>query len=801
LGLSKNNIFYASDPTKLTEVLWSFLSDHDFSKDIIFLPSRRAIRVVEKFITEKSGTAVLLPKLVALGENPEDEEESINGDDIVSNQERILILAKLLSVAESRSFSSVLPIARDLIRMQDYIENEQNDNNKKQINWTELVDDKFAEHFQKKAQFLSLADNILPSIFPGKITESAKRNIGIRDWIGREFLGQVIVCGSTASVPATSDLMAYIASLPNGKIILPGKIADIKTENIDICNPYYSEFKFLQRIKINPNEAAEVDVGKSNIDFFNSAFSNTPSAFSYQPVPFTRVDCARESQEAETAAEIAYRAINDNKSVLVITPDSAGNQRLKEAFARRNLIADFSGGTSGAMCLFGREILNKIEELDQRKIENLFELINSFNLEFSESDLPIIEKIKEVSDILLRHGITLDTADIRAVIADSLGTVQIRGALIEETKINVLGTIESRMQIADVVILTGLNEGMFPAMGYENPWLPRRIAQQIGLPPPERKISLMALDFINLSNGNNVYWLRSKTAGGAQTTESRFLSRIEVALRNKDFGSKKAEEILSTVRNFDEVKPNPLNYSSPTPPADRKPIYVTKLELLIHNPYAFYANHILGLRPKDDWWINAGAKDFGILVHGVIEFLGKNPNEIKNIVNLMDDKARDILPNGSVLFHFWHKRFMEIAPFVQQMLKESSGGKSEIELETNIGGRSVHAIADRVWDDVVVDIKTGAVPNKSQLEQGNMPQLPLEAMMRGAKIIQFLQLKNNDIKLIEYSGDQLQKMIDASVQKASELFGRYSKDFEPYEYYETSDPKYKAYDDLARVKD
>jgi hypothetical protein len=100
-----------------------------------------------------------------------------------------------------------------------------------------------------------------------------------------------------------------------------------------------------------------------------------------------------------------------------------------------------------------------------------------------------------------------------------------------------------------------------------------------------------------------------------------------------------------------------------------------------------------------------------------------------------------------------------------------------------------------------MDIKTGKAPNKSQLEQGNMPQLPLEAFMRGAKIIQFLQLQNNNIKLIEYSGDQLQKMIDASVQKASELFGRYSKDFQAYEYYETSDPKYKAYDDLARIKD
>ena len=800
MALNNNNIFYSSDPTKLVQVLWSFLAGRDFSNDVIFLPSRRAIRVVEKFIALKSGAAVLLPKLVALGESPEDEQEPIIGDDIVSNTERILVLTKLLSAAEGRNFSSVLPIARDLIRMQDYIENEQQpENSNQQIDWNTLVDEKYAKHFQKKAKFLSLADSVLPSIFPGKITESAKRNMGIREWIGHDFPGNVIVCGSTASVPATSDLMAHIAALPNGKIILPGKIVGIK--DIDVCNPYYSEYKFLQSINVNPDEVIEIDVGKSNIDFFNNAFDNASSNLKPQTSHFTRIDCARESEEAESAAEIAARATNENKSVLIITPDAAGNQRLREAFARRNLSADFSGGTSGAATLFGREILNRFDELNESKIENLFDFINDFNLEFSESDLPIIEKIKEVSDILFRHGIALTSSDARAVIMEALSSVQIRPVLIEETKINVLGTIESRMQTADVVILTGLNEGMFPALGYENPWLPRRIAAQIGLPPPERKVSLMALDFINLSNGADVYWLRSKTAGGSQTTESRFLSRIAVALKNTDMGIEKATDILNTVRGFDAVKPNPLDYSNPMPPADRTPVYVTELELLIHNPYAFYARHILRLKPKDDWWVDAGPKEFGTMVHSVIEHIAKNPNEIKNMIQLMDEKAKGLLPDGSVLFHFWHKRFTQIAPAIVQMLDASVGGESEIKLETKIAGRTVRAIADRVWDGVVLDIKTGAAPNKSQLEQGNMPQLPLEAFMRSAMVMQFLQLQNNNVKLIEYSGPQLQKMIDVSVQKVSELFGRYSKDFEPYEYYETSDPKYKAYDDLARVKD
>ena len=239
---------------------------------------------------------------------------------------------------------------------------------------------------------------------------------------------------------------------------------------------------------------------------------------------------------------------------------------------------------------------------------------------------------------------------------------------------------------------------------------------------------------------------------------------------------------------------------------DWSAVYVTELELLIHNPYAFYAQHILRLKPKDDWWVGPGPKEFGILVHLVIENYkiekAKTTDQmISEIISQLDSAARQILPQGSVVFYFWHKRFTQIAPAILQMLNASDGGESEIKLETKIAGRIVRAKADRVWDSVVLDIKTGSVPNKSQLEQGNMPQLPLEAFMRGAKVMQFLQLQNNNVKLIEYSGDQAQAMINSSVQKVSELFGRYSKDAEPYEYFDTSDPKYKAYDDLARAND
>jgi inactivated superfamily I helicase len=834
----RGNIFCASNPAKLREALLRVLTGPESAApspdDIIFLPSRRAIRAVEKLVAGEDGdNAAMLPKLVALGEEPEEEyspQPQAADPNVVSNQERMLVLAKLLSAAEGREFAAVLPVARDLVRMQDYIENERREANGGQREWTKLVDEKFAAHFQKKAEFLAIADSVLPSIFPGRITEAQKRNQDIRRWI--KVLGtprppqtqaswRAVVCGSTASVPATADLMAYVASLPNGVIILPGKITNRKSQITNPCDPYHSESKFLERVGISPADVREIDVGDSAIEFLNKAFYNGPSrtpadaalSRNEEHAPPVRIDCSRESEEAECAAEIASRAAHEGKSVLVVTPDAAGNQRLRESFALRGLEADFSGGSSGAATFFGRAALNRLDEIARAGGRepgiNLFDLVNSWELEFSESDLPVIEKIKEVSDILARHGIALDCAGMRAAVLDALSSVQIRPAMNDGAKIRVLGTMESRMQSADVTILTGLNEGMFPATGYENPWLPRRVAEQIGLPPPERKVSLMALDFINLSCGAEVYWLRSKTAGGSQTTESRFLSRIDVA----DPGQKHSAEhiarnvnYLDVARNRDNVPHMPLDQSPPMPPADRSPVYVTELELLIHNPYAFYARHILRLKPKDDWWTGPGAKEFGTLVHEAIERRAQGSGRNASIVDELCAKAREILPAGNVLLHFWRRRFAEMAPAIERMLAASAGGESEVPLETTVAGRKVKAIADRIWAgghgrEYVLDVKTGAAPNKSQLEQGNMPQLPLEAYMRGADIMQFLQLQSGNVKLIEYSGPQAREIIGASVQKVSELFGRYSKDGEPYEHRETGDAKYKAYDDLARAND
>lgn len=860
--VSNSNIFSVTNPARMADALWRLLSESgtDLSDMLIFLPSRRAVRSVERMLVDRAGHAVILPHLVALGEAAPDESDPDDDTDVsdtVSNMECAVAVARLLmeTGVAGNTMSSCLPVAHDLVRMANYLENEGVDI--AAIDWNARVDDKFAAHFQHKAGILKIISEFLPAYIGNRETVTAARNRGIRAWIDLlDNYKLVVVCASTASVPATADLMLAVAKKPYGRIILPGRISGRVSDFELDTNPYNSEYKFLCRAGVAPDDVIPIDVGASAIDFFNRAFGNdSANRGGGDAVRHCHlVECDREAVEASVVAQIALRSTADKKSVLVITPDAAGNQRLATAFAEYGINADFSGGVSGTMVPAGRAILNLFDRwidahdntFDRIYAENNYDLMDTivrivdsgdwdFGPQFDVADsasAQVWAAFAALSEHMKNLQLRLGLRDVRALIADCLSAVAVRPPQKPNADVVVLGTIESRMQTADVVILSGLNDGMFPARGYDNNWLPRRVAREIGLPSPDRKVSLMALDFMNLSCGSDVYWVRCASSGGAATPESRFLSRVAVAGGAYDVAEKKeivpydkndGLVLLNAVRARDVVEPRPLDYSPPMPPPDWSDVHVTKLELLIHNPYAFYAQHILKLKPVDDYWNAPLAMEFGTMVHTVIEECAGIPNLTADIlVRELDAAARQKLGSDNIIFDFWHRRFVGFAQTVVDELalhsdmKFERAGKIDIYLDdAKTVKRTVRAYADGVWAGGVMDIKTGSVPSNKQLKTGMMPQLPLEALMhtRGgfgtdikpydAPEMRFLQLQKRKVRVVDVPRviDDID-IVQAAQDKAAEVFRIYSAGNAPYEYRPTTGSmKYKAWDDLARVDD
>lgn len=817
---------------------------------LIFLPSRRAVRTVEKMIVEKCGGAAILPRLVALGEGADEFDEGdaddVRGADVIPNAERVAVMAKLLTAdANIGTLSNALPVARDLVRLTDYLENEGVDISA--IDWPTLVDEKYSDHFRGKAEILKIITRFMAEHAAARVTVTAKRNADIRAW--RDYIADascgyklIIVCSSTASVPATRDLMIAVARDPRGRIILPGYIADAHLRESDMqldTNPYNAEYKFLAEIGVKHTDVQPIDVGPSAIKFMNAAFGNdaAPDTDGADVAHCHLVECDREYIEAAAVATIAQNAIAQNKSVLVITPDAAGNQRIATAFAEYKIDADFSGGIPGSMTDAGRAILNQLDEwieqnstafeklyhdADNDLMETIIRIVDArgeimrpvFDCETNAS-MTVWRAIRNMSDAIRAAGLDLTAPDARAFIADALACATVRND-VKKSQVCVLGTIESRMQTADVVILTGLNDGMFPARGYENAWLPRRVAMDIGLPPGDRKVSLMSLDFMNLSCGADVWWLRAKNSGGAQTTESRFISRV--IARHGHIERLAGKNILSAVAARDTAPSRPLDYSPPCPPHDWSDVYVTELEALTHNPYMFYVRHILKLKEPDNYWDLPAENKFGDIVHDVLAKY-KSGDTCEQLVARMDAAAHELLKNtGSLRIHFWHNRFMEIAPIaIKQLEQYVTDSATEKSGQVVIADRVVRARADRIWPGGVMDIKTGRdLPTRPQMEAGNMPQLPLEAYMlqsggfHGYKTdtpeIVFLHLSRDAIKsgktLVPFDFTKTEKMIAGTVQKITDLFNMYSAGGAPYEYFrEQTNPNYLKYRDLARIDD
>ena len=185
-------------------------------------------------------------------------------------------------------------------------------------------------------------------------------------------------------------------------------------------------------------------------------------------------------------------------------------------------------------------------------------------------------------------------------------------------RLHILGAIEARLVRADLIVLAGLEEGVWPAPAPVDPFLSRPMRKTAGLPPPERRVGLSAHDFAQAACAPEVVLLRSERRGGAPAVASRWLWRLETLARGAGVSIDARPQVLDWTRALDEPgKPNPAPRPKPTPPLEARPheMSVTGVERWIRDPYGFYARSILKLHPLERPGEPVEARARGTAIH------------------------------------------------------------------------------------------------------------------------------------------------------------------------------------------
>src|SRR5690606_3807675 len=103
---------------------------------------------------------------------------------------------------------------------------------------------------------------------------------------------------------------------------------------------------------------------------------------------------------------------------------------------------------------------------------------------------------------------------------------EVREAVQSHPRIMIWGTIEARVQGAELVILGGLNDGIWPQSPPPDPWMNRAMRMEAGLLLPERRIGLSAHDYQQAIAAPRVVISRAIRNADAETVASRWVNRL-----------------------------------------------------------------------------------------------------------------------------------------------------------------------------------------------------------------------------------------------------------------------------------
>lgn len=348
------------DPLKLAEML-------------VLLPNRRACRSLrEAFLRRSGGAPLLLPRLRPIDGGDEDDPALLADGPLdlppsIDPLERALLLTRLvMAMGGGRGGHAPTPdqaarLAAELAALLDAVQIERVDF----ARLGQLVPEDYAAHWQVTLDFLRIVTEHWPALLGGRLDPQERVNrlleIQAEHWRTAPPDTPVIAAGSTGSRPATAALLAVVAALPQGKVVLPGldtHMDEAAWAALDESHPQAGMKRLLERLGVRRRDVRDLlprpDLRAARTRLLAEALRPAATCEAWRDMGefpaatldgVSRLDAAGPREEAGAIALILREALEaEGRTAALVTPDRALARRVAAELERWGLLIDDSAG-------------------------------------------------------------------------------------------------------------------------------------------------------------------------------------------------------------------------------------------------------------------------------------------------------------------------------------------------------------------------------------------------------------------------------------------------------------------------
>ncbi|MDJ0946958.1 MAG: double-strand break repair protein AddB [Kiloniellales bacterium] len=357
----------------------------------LLLPTRRACRAIQDaFLRASGGRPLVLPRCLPLGDlDPEElvlaEADGLGGaldpelPPAIPPLRRDLLLSRLILKLGTTAAGpggplneeQALRLAQELGRFLDQVETEGLGLERLR----DLVPEAYAAHWQITLRFLGILEESWPEILAaeGAIGGAERRRRLLEAqaalWEREPPARPVIAAGSTGSIPATAALLARVARLPRGEVVLPGLDREAEPETWaqireDPAHPQHGLARLLECLGVTRDEVTDWPAAiapglEPRRRLADWALRPAPATAAWRDLAaglseaernaaldgVARIDCADPGEEALVIALVLRQALEtEGRTAALVTPDRDLARRVGAELRRWEILVDDSAG-------------------------------------------------------------------------------------------------------------------------------------------------------------------------------------------------------------------------------------------------------------------------------------------------------------------------------------------------------------------------------------------------------------------------------------------------------------------------